>query len=117
MGRRSSLFAGADYVAFLDGLKDGVRRDQVRAALAGNREVVLLYWRLGREMLMQQEAEGWSPRVFEQLAQDFRREFPDIQGFSAPNLKFMRAFAQAYPQERMVQEVLAWVPWSIIWCC
>jgi predicted nuclease of restriction endonuclease-like (RecB) superfamily len=107
--RLSSMPAGYD--AFLRDLKERIRAAQVRAALAVNRELVLLYWRIGRDILRQQAAQGWGARVIDRLADDLRRAFPEMKGFSPRNLKYMRAFAQTYPDEAFVQQVAAQIPW------
>lgn len=100
-----------DYPAFLQSLKERIRQAQVRAALSVNRELVLLYWQIGREILNRQEQEGWGAKVIDRLAQDLRQAFPQMKGFSPRNLKYMRAFAQAYPEEAFVQQVAAQIPW------
>lgn len=75
------------YGELLGDLKRRLREAQVRAALAVNRELLLLYWGMGREILLRQEQEGWGARVIDRLAADLRREFPDMKGLSARNLK------------------------------
>jgi predicted nuclease of restriction endonuclease-like (RecB) superfamily len=84
------------YSSFLQDLKERIRHAQVKAALSVNRELVLLYWQIGREILSRQASEGWGTKVIEQLAQDLRGEFPQLSGLSSRNLKYMRAFAEAY---------------------
>lgn len=101
----------ADYTAWLAELKRRIHSAQQRATLAVNRELVLLYWQIGRDILERQGREGWGARVIERLAQDLRSAFPDMKGFSPRNLKYMRAFAEAWPDEPFVQEVLAQLPW------
>ncbi len=99
------------YAELLEDLKARIRQAQVRAALSVNRELVLLYWHIGREILRRQTQEGWGAKVIDRLAEDLRREFPEIKGFSPRNLKYMRAFAEAWPDEQIVQEVLAQITW------
>ncbi|MEO0986947.1 MAG: PDDEXK nuclease domain-containing protein [Cyanobacteria bacterium J06639_14] len=101
-----------DYEQFLHSLKDRIRRAQVRSALAVNRELVFLYWQVGQEILQRQAKQGWGSKVIERLAQDLRSEFPDIKGFSSRNLHYMRAFAEAYGDEMIVQQVVANLPWG-----
>ena len=95
----------AAYGALLADLKRRVRSAQVRAALSVNRELVLLYWHIGREILRSQQAEGWGTKVIERLARDLRREFPDMTGLSPRNLKYMRSFAEAYSGGAIVQQL------------
>jgi predicted nuclease of restriction endonuclease-like (RecB) superfamily len=100
------------YGTFLDGLKARIRAAQVKAALAVNRELVLLYWRIGRDILSRQIKEGWGAQVINRLSADLRAAFPEMQGFSPRNLKYMRAFAETWPAEDIVQQVVARLPWG-----
>ena len=106
-----ALLNPKDYQTFLIDLKARIRTAQVRAALAVNRELVLLYWQIGRDILARQQQQGWGAKVIDTLAKDLRHEFPEMKGFSSRNLKYMRAFAQSYPDEQIVQGVLAQITW------
>lgn len=99
------------YADWLADLKSRIHGAQQRASLAVNRELVLLYWQIGRDILERQEREGWGAKVIDRLAHDLRTAFPEMKGFSARNLKYMRAFAGAWPDREFVQEVLAQLPW------
>lgn len=100
-----------DYEAFLLDLKNRIRSAQVKAALAVNRELVLLYWQIGRDILARQQQLGWGSKVIQTLSKDLKQEFPEMKGFSRSNLLYMRAFAQAFPDEQIVQEVLGQITW------
>jgi len=89
----------AGYPAFLSDVKARVQAARTRAVLSANRSLIELYWGIGREILVRERREGWGSRVIDRLAADLRREFPDMTGFSRSNLKYMRAFAEAWPQE------------------
>jgi predicted nuclease of restriction endonuclease-like (RecB) superfamily len=99
------------YRDLLASLKNQIRTARVRAALAVNRELVLLYWHIGTEILTRQRQEGWGAGVIEGLAADLRTEFPDMHGLSPRNLKYMRAFADAWPHDSIVQQLAAQLPW------
>ena len=99
------------YADWLTDLKTRIHTAQQRATLAVNHELVLLYWQIGRDILARQAEQGWGSRVIERLAQDLREAFPEMKGFSPRNLKYMRAFAQAWPDMEFVQGVLAQLPW------
>jgi predicted nuclease of restriction endonuclease-like (RecB) superfamily len=96
--------APVDYGAFLDAIQKRPREARVRAALSANRELILLYWSIGRDILTRQEDAGWGAKVIDRLAQDLRHTFPTIKGFSAHNLKYMRKLAEAYPDPDFVQQ-------------
>lgn len=110
MGNSTSGFSGYD--GFLRELKQRIQTAQLRAAVAVNSELIRLYWSIGRDILTRQTEQGWGAKVIDRLSADLRREFPDMKGFSTRNLKYMRAFAEAYPDEAIVQQVVAQIPWG-----
>jgi predicted nuclease of restriction endonuclease-like (RecB) superfamily len=103
--------AQTDYAQWLQTLKEQIRTARIKASLAVNSELIRLYWRLGREILARQDREGWGAKVIDQLAKDLRSEFPDMKGLSPRNMKYMRAFAQAWSSEEFVQQLAAQIPW------
>src|SRR5262245_17851520 len=70
-------FPPGDYGAFLDDLKGRIRSAQIRAAVAVNRELILLYWQIGREILERQRQQGWGAKIIDRLSADLRRAFPE----------------------------------------
>lgn len=84
------------YGELLEDLKTRVRTAQLKAAVAVNRELIQLYWDIGRLIGERQAAEGWGKSVVERLADDIQREFPGLGGFSRSNVFRMRAFYEAY---------------------
>jgi len=90
----------ADYPAFLESLKGRVRQAQAKAMLSVNRELIGLYWDIGRQIVEQQERAGWGKGVVDRLADDIQKAFPGIRGFSASNVSRMRAFFLGYGRKR-----------------
>jgi predicted nuclease of restriction endonuclease-like (RecB) superfamily len=101
----------SDYLAFLQAIKTRVQQAQLKALVAVNKELILLYWQIGRAILERQREQGWGAKVIDQLSKDLHTAFPEMKGFSPRNLKYMRAFAQTYPDEHFVQQVAAQIPW------
>jgi predicted nuclease of restriction endonuclease-like (RecB) superfamily len=101
----------ADYQDLLQDLKQRIRRERLRVTLAANAAMVLLYWDIGRSILQRQKREGWGAKVIDRLSADLRDAFPDMQGLSPRNLKYMRAFAEAWPDRVIVQAPLAQITW------
>ena len=95
------------YADWLAELKTRIHNAPQRATLAVNRELVMLYWQIGKDILERQAREGWGAKVVDRLAHDLRTAFPSMKGFSPRNLKYMRSFAQAWPEAEFVQAVLA----------
>ena len=71
-----------------------------------------LYWQIGNDILQRQQQQGWGSKVIDQLAKDLRVAFPELKGFSARNLKYMRAFAEAWREPEFVQQPVAQLPWG-----
>ena len=109
---KKSLSLPDNYDEFLHSLKERIRQSQVRAALAVNQELVLLYWQIGQDILQRQSQEGWGTKVIEKLAKDLKAAFPEMKGFSRTNLLYMRAFAKAYSDEQIVQQLVGQIPWG-----
>jgi len=103
-----------EYPVLLAHLVTEVRSAQQRAVLAVNRELVILYWEIGRAILAAQAREGWGAKVIDRLAADLRREFPEMRGFSPRNLKYMRRFAEVFPDATIVPQPVAQIPWGHI---
>jgi predicted nuclease of restriction endonuclease-like (RecB) superfamily len=101
-----------DYLSVLETIKDDVRASRHRAVRVVNSELLALYWRIGRTVLDRQASEGWGAKVIERLSVDLRREFPDMTGLSASNVKYMRRMAAASPKGLLIGQQpvdqLAW---------
>ena len=100
-----------NYDALLRDIKERIETARIRAALAVNGELVKLYWSIGRGILARQKEQGWGAKVIDRLSTDLRREFPDMTGISPRNLKYMRAFAETWQEESIVQAPLAQLTW------
>lgn len=95
------------YTEWLVDLKSRIHSAQQRAALAVNRELVLLYWQIGRDILARQAEQGWGAKVIERLAHDLRTAFPEMKGFSPRNLKYLRVFfPRIGPNRRLCRRCL-----------
>jgi predicted nuclease of restriction endonuclease-like (RecB) superfamily len=100
-----------DYAEALNEIKRRIQEERLRVVLAANSAMVLLYWDIGRLILDRQERAGWGAKVIDRLAEDLREAYPDMKGLSPRNLKYMRAFAAAWPDRAIVQEPLARITW------
>jgi predicted nuclease of restriction endonuclease-like (RecB) superfamily len=96
----------ADYAVFLESLKSRVQQAQTKAMLSVNRELIQLYWDIGRLIVERQEQAGWGQSILERLADDLQKSLPGVGGFSRSNVFRMRAFYVAYrPVEEVAQPV------------
>ena len=96
----------ADYPLFLESLKSRVQQSQTKAMLSVNRELIQLYWDIGRQIAQRQNLEGWGRSTVERLAADLQNAFPGIQGFSRTNIFRMRAFFLAYSNAEVVPQAV-----------
>lgn len=101
----------AGYGDFLDRIKSEIRLARFKVSLVANATLLQIYWQIGCWILDQQNRSEWGAKVIEKLSHDLRKEFPDMQGLSARNLKYMRQFAAVYPDPEFVQATLAQIPW------
>ncbi|NIK55313.1 PDDEXK nuclease domain-containing protein [Kribbella shirazensis] len=99
------------YPDLLDRVSAHVVTGHRRAVAAANQEMLTSYWSIGKEILDRQHEEGWGTRVVDRLSTDLKSRFPTTTGYSPRNLKYMRAFAAAWPKETIVQAPLAQLPW------
>lgn len=100
------------YGDWLTELKKRIHTARQKATLAVNHELVFLYWQIGRDILARQAKQGWGAKVIERLAHDLRTAFPEMKGFSRTNLLYMRSFAEAWPDEHIVQQAVGQLPWG-----
>jgi predicted nuclease of restriction endonuclease-like (RecB) superfamily len=108
----TELTSNSEYGTWLADLKQRIHSAQQRAVLSVNRELILLYWQIGRDILERQLAQGWGAKVIDQLAKDLTAVFPDMKGFSRRNLLYMRSFAEQWPDPEFVQQAVAQIPWG-----
>ena len=101
-----SLVKSPDYAAWLCEMKSRIRSAHISAARAVNRDMILLYWDIGRGIVEKQEEQGWGKSVVDRLAADLRKEFPHITGFSARNLWDMRRLVEAYSNPEVLAQAM-----------
>lgn len=99
------------YTGFLVEIKEQIKQERLKAVISANSALVLMYWNIGRSILNRQNREGWGAKVIDRLSVDLKYEFPEMNGFSSRNLKYMRKFAECWPDISIVQELLAQISW------
>jgi predicted nuclease of restriction endonuclease-like (RecB) superfamily len=114
-----NLFSNKEYESTLTELKKQIRESQVKALIEANKQLILLYWNIGKTIVERQDKSGWGTKIIEKLAKDIQNAFPGIEGFSRTNIFRMRAFYIAYqnnpPSGGQFQdnppEALLSIPW------
>lgn len=113
MSKLKSKPEDSSYIEFLGSVREEIRLSQIVAIRSITAELLRLYWRIGKQIVVRQQLEGWGSKVLTRLSQDLRREFPEMKGFSVSNLKQMRSFADAWPDFLEIgQDILANLPWG-----
>ena len=101
-----------DYIVFLQEIKEKIREAQYKALKAVNRELISLYWEIGKSIIEKQEQEGWGKSVVETLSKDVQIEFPGIKGFSVQNLWYRRQIYLEYRASEKLQPLVGEISWS-----
>jgi len=107
----NEIIDSKDYLTFLNDIKQDIQNSRVKAALSINKELILLYWRIGKEVLQRKKEQGWGSEVVKALSQDLKHEYPDIKGFGERNLVYKQTFAAAYPDYEFTQATPAQITW------
>ncbi len=103
---------GGEYVEFLDAIKRKIQVERTKIVWQANSSLILLYWHIGNVIAQKQQEEGWGTKVIDRISHDLRKAFPDMKGFSPRNIKYMKKFAGLWPDEAIVQQVVALLPWG-----
>src|ERR1700722_20045103 len=100
------------YTEFLQEINSRIRQAQEIALRSVNKEMILLYWDIGRRIVDKQKGDGWGNSIIENLALDLQRAFPGMKGFSSRNLRYMRDFYVSYSDNEKLQTLSAEISWS-----
>lgn len=97
-----------DYLATIQEIKAEIKKAQYKATVKVNNELLLLYYHIGQAI---NRHKVWGNKFIENLSRDLRLEYPDAKGYSERNLNYMAKFAERFPEEEILQEVLAKLSW------
>lgn len=102
------LINNNEYLEIVESIRDEIKEAQYKAAVSVNRELIMLYYNIGRVI---NEHKSWGNKFIDNLATDIKISFPNATGYSVRNLKYMAKFAGLYPNEEIVQATLAQITW------
>ena len=100
------------YHSILEEIKSKIKEAQSRALISVNRELIAVYWEIGKTIYNQQQLESWGTAVVEQFAKDLQNSFPGAKGYSARNLWIMRDLYRSYQDNPKLQTLSAEISWS-----
>jgi predicted nuclease of restriction endonuclease-like (RecB) superfamily len=101
-----------NYTELLKDIKQRIRAAQYEALKAVNKELIALYWDIGKSIVERQQDETWGRGVVEKIAGDLQTEFPGIGGFSASNLWRMRLFYETYRENKKLAPMVREIGWT-----
>lgn len=107
-----SRLGGSSYGKLLIEIKQRIRTAQYEALKVVNKELIALYWDIGKLIVNRQQGETWGKSVVEQLAKDLQAEFPGISGFSSRNIWRMRDFYLTYYADEKLSPLVAEIGWT-----
>lgn len=102
---------GESYLKFIEEIKKEIQKQRISVVMNANTSMICLYWNIGKAILVKQEQEGWGAKVIDRMSKDLKDAFPEMSGFSPRNIKYMRKFALCWQDEKIVQRVVAQIPW------
>lgn len=106
------MISTTDYKAFLEEIKEHVYKSQYEALKQVNKQLIQLYWSIGKAIVEKQQKFGWGKSVVENLSKDLQKEFVGVKGFSSRNLWYMRNFYNHYHENEKLQPMVAEIGWS-----
>lgn len=112
MAEKNSSILSPEYLNFKNEITARIRSAQYEALKAVNKEIIALYWEVGKRITEQQTALGWGKSVVENLSRDIQKEFPGIQGFGVRNMWDMARFYAEYQSNEILQPLVAEISWS-----
>jgi len=104
--------SNGQYLSFRDDIMKRIRSAQYEAMRAVNKEMISLYWDIGRQITERQKELGWGKSVVENLSRDIQKEFPGIQGFGVSNLRDMARFYSEYQSDAILQPLVGEISWT-----
>ncbi len=100
-----------EYIHFFNELKAYISIARVRAAVSLNKEVIQMYWQIGKTLIAKTNSTNWGEKLIDQISHDLQKEFPEMRGFSKTNLKYMRLLAHLYSDD-ISQYSIDQLPWG-----
>lgn len=102
----------SSYRSYIEELKSEISKARLKAMFSVNKELIFLYWKIGKKILKMQEEKGWGAKVVEQVSKDLRTEFPNMKGLSVQNIAYMRQFSKEYEDVEIIQQLVGEIPWG-----
>jgi predicted nuclease of restriction endonuclease-like (RecB) superfamily len=106
----------SEYINWVNGLKNLIQKTQIKAAISVNKELLGLYWTIGKSISEKVEKANWGSSIVEELSKDLKIEFPNQKGFSRSNLFSMKKWFEFYSKSEIemekIQQLVGQIPWG-----
>ena len=104
------ILSKSEFSNWIDAVKQNILQAQIKASLSVNRELIHLYWYLGKEIYVKQKESYWGENFLESVSRELKRSFPAMSGFSTDNIRFMKRMYLFYNQETIADDLNTVVP-------
>ncbi len=101
-----------EYKQFLLEIKSKIQSAQLKAHIKVNEEMLKLYWEIGSMIISKQNESSWGDKILENISKDLKKEFPNLQGFSVTNIKYMRQWVLFYSNSQQPVDQIFQIPWG-----
>ena len=105
-----------EYIEWVGKLKSLIQTAQIKASISVNKELLNLYWSIGKAISEKVEKGKWGASIVEELSKDLKKEFPDQKGFSRSNLFSMKKWFEFYSKSEIeikkIQQLVGQIPWG-----
>lgn len=112
MASKKEIITKSDYLKFLKEIKGKIISARISAYRKLNRDLLRLYWDIGKNIVERQEKFGWGKNIVEKLSKDLIAEFEGREGFSPNNLWRMRNFYLTYKNSPKLAQLVQEIPWG-----
>lgn len=105
----------AEYVSWIQEIGNRFKRSQIKAASSVNREMLLFYWGIGKDIVELHNENKYGRSFYKKMSQDLQMILPDVKSFSVTNLKYMRYFYEMYGEsnrQQVVDDLIYRIPWG-----
>lgn len=98
-----------EFKNIINNIKKEINTTQVKMAIEANKNLISLYYKLGKIF---DDNSKYGNKFIEETSIELKLAFPDIKGFSVRNLKYMKKFYLEYKNNKLVQQIVAQIPWG-----
>ena len=96
------------FINIVNEIKNEIKTTQIKVAIEANKNLINLYFKIGKIL---NDNYKYGNKFIDDVSRELKLEFPNIEGFSVRNLKYMKKFYLEYKEDELVQRTVAQLPW------